>query len=366
MKNLLALSFFLGLLLSCSSDDGSAPMAGGLTEAAAAPNTWVYLDRDDMFSRDGSTTGYLANVNPNSKKLFIYFMGGGACFNGWTCTNNANKFDNDDATALISNLNQSSVFNRDLTANSYQDWSYVFIPYSTGDVHSGQNPDADVPSGGPLNQRMQGYDNFTVVLGELFDYYGASGLDEILVTGSSAGGYGSYLNFVQVADRFSAVQVNCIIDAGPVLLNEDIFADCLADTWDNLFEFAYPSDYDSVVTASYDQRLQGVYEYLSKKYPNSNFGLMTDTKDAVIRVFFGFGANDCDNNTIVSTELAFANAMDEVRLHLEGFDNWNVYYVDNNQHTFWADRYLTTTVNGVVLEDWIDDVRAGTAVDVVP
>ena len=372
MKHLIYLLAIAMCLLSCSDDDNnqSDDDSNAIEDAAANnPNTWVYISDDDMVSRDGTETGYLASIHPNSTKLLIYFEGGGACFNVPTCNANRNSFGNAEGQQYATgfNNNPAPIINRASANNPYADWTYVFVPYSTGDVHSGDNDDADVPNNGPQDQEMNGFDNFSEVVEELEEYYGSDGFTDIIVTGSSAGGYGTYLNFTQVADAFTSAQMTGIIDAGPMFIDENVFADCLADVWDNLFEFNYPSDYASVVQGSYDQQVQGIYEYLSRKYPNANFGLISDLQDQVIRYFFGFGLTACSNTESAIPALQFEQGLYNLELLLNDFSNWEVYYVPDDGHTFLGtNRWQNTTVSGVSLADWLEAVRNGTAENVTP
>lgn len=372
MKLPVFFSFCLLLFISCNDDDfvGEENIDNAIENAATnSPNTWVYIGDDEMKSRNGGETGYLASINPNSTQLIVYFEGGGACFNVPTCNSNRNAFGSTEGQQYVAAFNSNPVplIDRNLASNPYADWSYIFIPYSTGDVHSGSNNDADIPNGGPQDQQMNGFDNFTEVVEELAEFYGSNGFTDIVVTGSSAGGYGTYLNFTQVADTFTSAQMTGIIDAGPMFFDETIFAACLADVWDNLFQFSYPNDYTTVVQGEYDQELQGIYEYLSRKYPSANFGLISDLQDEVIRYFFGFGLTNCSNTNSVIPALEFEQALYDVDTQLDNFSNWNVYLVPDNQHTFLgSNRWQTTTVSDIDLGQWLEAVRNGTAEDVTP
>jgi len=368
------------LILSCSGDDNTnttptdpptdPPPAEilALTEAANSPNQWHYVANEEMFSRAGNTTGYLANINPNSTKLLLYLQGGGACYNQETCNDNNNSFTDADGEEFEQNANQQSgvLFNRNFTGNAYRDWNYIFVPYSSGDVHSGNNSDGDVPNNGPQDQKMVGYSNVTKIVEDALEYWGAQGITEFIVTGSSAGGYGTYLNFIQLADAYPSAQKTALVDAGPMFLNDEVFDECLADVWNNLFKFQYPPDYQDVVQTQFDEDLYGIYEYLALKYPNANFGLMSDTRDAVIRFFFGYGNQECIGTTTPISTGQFENGLDQVRLHLENFENWHVFFVDDDEHTFLGGRHLTTVVNGKNMADWMEEVRNGEAADVFP
>lgn len=245
MKIFLLTFSFIFLLSACKTNDDLGMVShepspdNPLITIADNELQWHYIAKDNMFSRDGNTTGYLANLNPNSSKIVIYLVGGGACFNAVTCANNPNNFDAEAGMFATNQLNTQpfGLNDRNDNDNLFRDWNQIIIPYSTGDVHSGTNADADVPNGGPQNQKMTGYTNFTKVANDLLDFYGANGITEFVVTGSSAGGFGTYLNFIQIAERFPNAQMTGLVDAGPMFLDEVVWQDCLGETWTNLWNF---------------------------------------------------------------------------------------------------------------------------------
>ena len=88
-----------------------------------------------------------------------------------------------------------------------------------------------------------------------------------------------------------------IVDAAPVFMDKSILSPCLFDIWnsDSLWNInsAYPKDLDETVQSDYEFDIQKLYEYLSLKLPNVNFGLLSYYGDTVIRSFYSFGLNDC-------------------------------------------------------------------------
>jgi len=328
---------------------------------------WGYVPRSDIISRNGITSGYLASLNSTSDKLVIYLQGGGACFNPTTCDINPEQYTDQDGINGAAFLNQTpfAISDRNAPLNQFRDWNHIFVPYSSGDLHSGSNLDADVPFGGPQNQQMQGSANFDKILDDIKQFYPGNSLSEIVVTGSSAGGYGVYLNFPKVAEAYPQAKMTGLIDAGPVFVTDTAHEVCLYEEWQSLFQFVLPADYNTVVTGTYDSPLQGAYEYLSKKYPQHNFGLMADTQDLIIRFFLGFGANECDAEAAARPIEAYEQGHVEIQNTLQNFSNWKVYFDNTNQHTFLGERYLTETVQGVLLRDWVENLTNGSAVDLM-
>lgn len=364
--------------LACATDEsGTTPtpelhqpsVNNPLIAVSESPLQWHYVAKDDMFSRDGTTTGYLANFNTNSTKVLVYLVGGGACYNAITCENNPNSFDAAEASSSVQQLNDQpfGLNDRNDTNNIFADWNHIIIPYSTGDVHLGTNASANVPNSGPENQKMTGYTNFTQVADDLLDFYGANGITEFVVTGSSAGGFGTYLNFIQMAERFPNAQKTGLVDAGPMFLDDVVWNDCLCETWTNLWDFNFPNDFDSVVQDNYNYDIQGVYAYLALKYPEANFGLISDLQDSTIRYFYSYGQMGCTGQIGNIDGETYENALMNLKDHLTHFENWHVYYVPDDNHTFLgSERYQNIAVNGISMMDWIENVTNGTANDVIP
>ncbi len=372
MKNFayLFLCSFLLMTVACSKDDDTTSTPEviiTIADAEASQKNWFWIPKSDMFARDGSTTGYVANLNDDSKKLIIYLQGGGACFNRTTCEFNPSAFGLTEFNATLNgpdNINPG-ILNRDNPDNPFKDYNIVFVPYSTGDVHSGTNSDGDVEDG-PQNQNMNGYGNLQKIIAEVAPYFNDKGVDEIIFTGSSAGGFGTYINFNAVADAFAGVKITTIVDAGPIFLSPNIFPDCLAEQWLDLFKFPFPADYDQFVEGTYDNKIQAVYEYLSKKYPNRQFGLCSTYFDDTIRFFYGFSQNNCANGALPIDNASFKVGLNQIKTLFDQLGNWKVYYTNGSRHTFLLQPDATEIqTNGVFFKDWLVDLTNNQAEHVV-
>ena len=140
---------------------GNAGGSGGGTGAQAidAPDdTWTWVDFPESMCMNGEATGIGINPTGNRDKVLIFMQGGNACFNLASCTVTANKngygageFEADESLT-------SEAFDRSNPNNPFADYSYVYVPYCTGDVHAGEN--SDVMVGGKVRQ-FHGYKNMT-------------------------------------------------------------------------------------------------------------------------------------------------------------------------------------------------------------
>ena len=374
MKKILILLCFSYLFVACSDGDTVAPPENdelSLQEVATnTPNTITWVPREDMKSRNGDYMGYGALLNPDSDKLLIFLDGGGACFNELTCAFNLNSFGEDNFYDRIESEN-SLILNRINPENQFAGWNFIFVPYATGDVHSGNNASAEVPNGGPDGQAMVGRNNISVILNDLKTYFDNNGgLSEIVFAGSSAGGFGVMPNYFQLKTILaSGVPTTAIVDAGQLFLDENLLTPCLVNQWESLWNLtaSLPADLNTVVQNDYDYNIQKVYEYSSIKYPEDNFGFLSYYEDGTNTFFYGFGQDDCAYPPAGPISgIEFKNGLIDLQDNLlSQLNNWKVFYKNGTSHVFLSDSEFDQTINGTTLNQWIQDLRQGNAVDIL-
>ena len=82
------------------------------------------------------------------------------------------------------------------------------MPYCTGDVHAGNNPQGVIDTLKP--QQFVGYVNMGLYLKRIVPTF--PGMTQVLLTGVSAGGFGALANYVQVAKEFDPIPVSLLDD----------------------------------------------------------------------------------------------------------------------------------------------------------
>lgn len=239
-----------------------------------------------------------------SKNLLVYFNGGGSCWNDATCVaslglgNVPGARPTYNPSMLIENspVEAGGVFDDGNKENPFKDWSKVFIPYCTGDLHAGSKDvtytdvDGSITGypGTPVVVKHRGFDNFMAVREWMKNKFSdkKSKVKKLLVAGSSAGGYGATLNFPYVQAAFPKVEAALFSDSSASIGTEgfvnDVFV--LGSNWDleNTLPPIFASNLGTYTAAGLNVDL---FQRLSQAYPKNRFAQYSTAQDAV-QVFF--------------------------------------------------------------------------------
>lgn len=324
--------------VGCGSS--SAPSGDGGVDIE--PTEWVWVPVEGAYCRDGSKTGYAVNIaSPQSDKLMIYFEAGGACMNQFFCsglatptTFGATEFDSwKDGAGSAPSKAGTGLFNRQDPQNPVAGWNMVYMPYCTGDIFAGANPDGMVPKVGP--QKFVGYTNVRLSLEQIVPTF--PGTKKVLLSGSSAGGFGAYGNYVQTTRAFgSATAVYVVTDSSPPMA-APYLAECsqsqLAELWGKEGSLAECGS-DCSDPKSY---FLDYVTHLAKTYPTTPFGLISSTQDQIMGLFFGYGnPGMCKDGTLPSGSLPSAEYMaglKDMQVKLAGVPNFGAFFFTGTQHT---------------------------------
>lgn len=206
----------------------AAPM---LAQASTAYLKWVPVQApvaSGATCGNGTPFHFFVNRAIGTRKTLIYFEGGGACWQQRECLGKgkfsevatnpngvpANYFSqiNLAAFGLVSPMIwRLSPLNRTVT----QSWNLVYVPYCTGDVHTGNAVGVygDQTPSSPLSYFHRGHVNAQQVA-----KWVAANLpsDDLLVSGFSAGSTGATANYAMVRDTVRPARSSMLNDAGPL------------------------------------------------------------------------------------------------------------------------------------------------------
>ena len=352
-------------------DDGNqSPFDGCLPDCTAVapldppPLEWKYIEVPGTQCMNGDTAGFGISFNPDSKNLMIYLEGGGACFN------DACDFS---AFNIPFIPPPDGIFNRDNPGNPVKDWSMIYVPYCTGDIHGG---DADTMLGGQV-RHFRGYSNIGKYLQQWVPTFPDA--EKVLLTGISAGGFGSGLNAARVADAFGpGPQMITIDDSGPPMSNQ-VIPPCLQQTFREVWGL------DGTILAECgadcddpDDFASGVLAHALKKHPDMRFGLFSNTADTVIRAFMAFGwgngeYDNCGGVPVIVPAQVYEDGL--LALRDQYTDTVATYYIGQSQilynfgqgHTVLrSPSFWTTVIDGKQLSAWVGDVIDGKVEHVGP
>jgi hypothetical protein len=209
-----------------------------LAAALAAPSAiagyfqWETVELPaDSGAACGNGTPYRFFVNraPGTRDLVLVYEGGGACWDQEACLGRGPlSAANPDGippdylmqlnSALFGNVTPFSGRNSPFQAVQTQAWNVVFLPYCTGDVHSGSAvrvyDDSD-----PANPRVQyhrGQANVRAAAAWLRADLGQP--RKLLATGFSAGGVGSTTTYTLVREALEPTGAATLLaDSGPLM-----------------------------------------------------------------------------------------------------------------------------------------------------
>lgn len=333
--------------------DASGPP--DMTPVEAPSDAWTWVPVEQSACMDGSRTGF--GINPMSPtKLVIYMEGGGACWNDWSCNFavvHADGYDRGDALGAFALYGHTGVFDRNDEDNPTRDWSYAFFPYCSGDVFAG------LTESGGLGRVQVGYHNVTQWLARLKATF--PDLEQVLLTGSSAGGFGAFYNYDHVQQTFGeGVNVTLLDDSAPAF-SDTYLAPCLQEHWRETWNMNATMPEDCEDCRNEDGGgIVNLAIYFANKYPTHNFGIISSTRDQVIRGFFGVGQTEnCDDSGSLSGatyEMALSEMRDEI---MAPYPNFHTYLIDSTRHVWIVGPLSSVSVDSVPLSSWISDELNG-------
>ena len=221
----------------------------------------------------------------NHKRLALFLEGGGACWDYASCSGqsgirgaaNPNGIPNNYMNLKAKIDGQGGSINavysplilpnhpsgRNIKTSS---WNKVFIPYCTGDVFSGnkvtvyEDPDGIRP---PITCRHFGHINLEKVISYLQTQFNRP--EEMFVTGYSAGGAGTSINYHFFRKALNPNKANMVNDSGPIFTAPD----------DSFYQYRLQNTIRAVWNADY--LLRKYQEDFPELKNHQDMGLITET-----------------------------------------------------------------------------------------
>jgi hypothetical protein len=230
--------------------------------------------------------------------------------------------------------------------NPVRDWSFVFVPYCTGDVHSGSNTATytNPQTHERFSLEHRGADNFRVIMAWIRQNFDAP--REILVTGSSAGAYGAVTHYAEVRDAFPSGRAFMLGDAGQGVATPDFVA-----VRNRQWGFQLPSGIFPDASRIEDD---DILARIAEHYPADRFAQYTTALDETQVGFYGLMAprNAC-------RDWSQKMARDLVRRELRG--NFRAYVASGDSHTILrSPLFYTEQSGGMPFSQWLNAMLSST------
>lgn len=237
-------------------------------------------------------------------------------------------------------------------------------PVLLGDVYAGEN---ETTLGGK-KRYFYGYSNIRSYLERIVP---AFQVDQVLLTGLSAGGFGSTINFPQTQRAFGSVPVTLFNDSGPPM-SVTVYPPCLQKIWRTVWRLDKTllaecgSDCNDAEAFGDDY-----FAHILKTFPTMHGGLYSTLSDQTIRAFAGYGwtngYNMCGNSSVAPSGTVYTQGLNEIRTAAQGTAGFGSFYIAGTAHTrLRSSSFYTTMVGGVTLPVWLGNLINGTSATVGP
>jgi hypothetical protein len=304
-------------------DDG-----GPGTAFTGANETWFGTAVDGAHCGNGSPLMVAVNLTTRSNDVVIYFQGGGACWDSSTCFGlgtASHVTDTLTAADVVDEATNGTSFLFERNAmNPYQNASYVYIPYCTGDAHAGNN----VATYGTHTMHFEGAHNAELVFLRSIATWPSTA--HVTLVGASAGGYGVLANWWRAQQIFSGARVDALSDSGLPL-------DVPSGRWRSMLTawgFNLPPD-----CSGCDSIGDAMPYYASTMTPPHRFGLLAFLDDSVIPGFYG------ESVTAIHAGLL------DLRTTTSATPNQRTFYTDMSGHVLMTTPDLAA--GGVTVRQWV-------------
>jgi hypothetical protein len=321
------------------------PLGEPLTATA---NTWTWIDFPDSVCDDGTPTGIGVNLSDKSQDLLIFLMGGGACWDYESCvtssTSTHGPFGSKQFDGTKGLFGLGGILDRK-AKSPFAGYNLVFVPYCTGDVHAGDKVTRYEDGAGKMKDfHHKGQPNLVAFLKRLAATVKSP--SKLVVSGSSAGGFGAALNYDLIRRYFPKARGYLIDDSGPPMIGEAIPLE-LHDKWYDAWGLEQTL---TPLCPDCKRDFATLVPILAKKYQGDRMALLSNNQDSVIRGFFG-------QQSAMLFQMNLYAMADQV---ITPQPNFRYYFTAGTGHTFLFSPGLTT-VKGVRLPDWLNKMGSDDA-----
>jgi hypothetical protein len=250
------------LLVACGGEDVVVPERPAYDE-------WLKVEVPGTVCGNGSQYKFFVNYSDSANDLVVVLEPGGACWDYDSCTGRNGIRGAANVNGLEDNHWELATFispflSRQHEDNAMKDWNMVYLPYCTGDVHTGNrvvtysDPDGEDPD---VEFHHNGHANMMAAI----DWMAGEFLDvpNLMVSGCSAGGAGAMVNYHWLRRALPSVGVGHLLaDSGPIMPSDSWsrpLHDKVYEAWDvpsilgDLPEEFDPQDFGTVNTLVADE-----------------------------------------------------------------------------------------------------------------
>jgi Pectinacetylesterase len=291
-------------------------------------------------ARGGKYAFWIRKGNP--RKLLVFFQGGGGCFDVRTCAPGSGWFDDRVDAYDDPESRAEGILDLERSDNPFRDYSVVFIPSCTGDVHTGTR----VVKYGPHRVQQKGFFNARAALAHAYREFPSP--NTVFVAGCSAGSVGSAFHADSIIRRYPKARVTQVGDSLAFVYHRPI---SLA-SWGTHARFP---PWFKPARASGRWTMTEFMTALAKNHPRRTFARFNHARDGVQVQFYVAVGGQAGG---------FEPRLRAAERALKKLPNYRSYLACGSEHcAFDRSTFYSITTGGTRLRDWVADLASGRNVD---
>jgi len=341
------------------------------------------------------STGFWNWLFGYTNDLIVYLEPGGACWDYPSCTGQTGirgaanpdgipdnfmnlgdyldpNMEGGSVNAVISPL----ILRNHPTGDNVQTsrWNKVFIPYCTGDVHSGNRVATYVGDNGEtIEYHHVGATNIEKVIDFLKQEF--PNIDKLMITGSSAGGVGALTNYHFFREELDPSKCYLLDDSGPIFSatsdddNQYRLHQKISTEWNTDYLVGkLQNDFPSVdITGDFGQ----IHGLLADAYPNDPLGITMFKRDTNFSGYSYARFYDLDESDPDDVEQILAMWNEDINNLMATYDGYNnlSYFIPyfrnmNESHCTAIVEFTGTEIDdsGIDVGNYINDILNGNPV----
>ncbi len=333
---------FLFLALSLAHADDAVD----LTRQDCTAESVCFIQVPGAVCADGTTTGFSVLYRKGAKKLYLYFDGGGACWNKETCekgtavhlseqTPYEGPYSGQDSSSLGGWRDFQNPDNP--IADGY---NVARLPYCTADIWMGDKVVNYGTIDKPYVIRHVGHRNVEKILREVRKRFPDP--DSILLMGTSGGGLGVSYNVHQVRTTYPRTKMFVLNDSGLPFKTPYVSPKSLEELYTN-----WGVNGTNPISGPVGMNVAAsILEFNQTNYPDVPYGFISGYKDWTMTFFAKMLGSP---NFTVAVRQTMQSLADEEFTHAS---NYKVFYLDDFWHGYISKDPSKVVSKGIRLSDW--------------
>jgi len=248
------------------------------------------------------------------------------------------------------------IYDRGNPENPFREWTHVYIPYCTGDLHWGNAVTSYTnATGRPFVIQHKGAVNAAVAL----NWAGANVLApaQVVVAGCSAGGYGAALWSAKIALAFPGARLVELADSAAGVVPDGFFATTLT-SW-NVAD-AWPSFIPDLALDRVDPKtltLPRLYTSVARFFPTASFSQFNTRSDSVQIFFYALSKGSISATDALDWSAKMVSNVEQISA---ANPNFRAYLAPGTEHcVINRPSFYTQTVGGRKFSDWVTTLLSG-------